>query len=134
MGNIYRLAVRPTVLTGSAPCSQSIYYAKNILAATAGANTVTVTFNAAGIYPDIRILEYSGVDPVNAVDGIVGTIGNSATSSNGGVQSFSFHCAVRLRFLDLTDRPFHVPFLFVRSVDEHRFFGMPQGPRWIGFA
>ena len=67
-GNVYQLAVGPTVLTGSAPLSQAIYYAKNISAATAGANTVTVTFNAAAIYADIRILEYSGIDPVTPVD------------------------------------------------------------------
>jgi hypothetical protein len=39
-GNVYQLAAGPTVLTGSSPISQSIYYAKNILAATAGANSV----------------------------------------------------------------------------------------------
>ncbi len=50
-GNLYHLAVGPTVLTGSAPLSQAIYYAKNISAAIAGANTVTVNFNAAADYP-----------------------------------------------------------------------------------
>src|SRR5438876_10147772 len=40
-GNTYTLAVGPTVETGVA--TQSIYYAKNIQAATA--NAVTVTFN-----------------------------------------------------------------------------------------
>jgi hypothetical protein len=39
-GNVYHLAVGPTVLTGSAPWTQSIYYAKNIGAAIAGANVV----------------------------------------------------------------------------------------------
>jgi hypothetical protein len=39
--NAYTRAVGPTVLSGS--LSQSIYYAKNIAAAAAGANTVTVT-------------------------------------------------------------------------------------------
>ena len=38
---------------------QSIYYAKNV---AAGANTVIVTFNKAAAYPDVRILEYSGLD------------------------------------------------------------------------
>ena len=50
LGNLYQLAVGPTVLTGSAPCSQTIYYAKNISAATAGTNVATVKFNAAAIY------------------------------------------------------------------------------------
>src|ERR1700758_2782671 len=43
-GNPYLLAVGPTVLTGSAPLTQAIYYAKNIASATAGANSVTLSF------------------------------------------------------------------------------------------
>ena len=81
-GNVYQLAVGPMV-TGT--LSQAIYYAKNISAAAAATNAVTVTFNAAANYPDIRILEYSGIDPVNPVDTVVGAIGNSATSSSGAV-------------------------------------------------
>ena len=84
-GNVYQLAVGPTVMTGSAPLSQAVYYAKNISAATAGANAVTVKFNAAALYADIRILEYSGIDPVNPVDVVVDATGNSATSSSGTV-------------------------------------------------
>src|ERR1700757_2895143 len=67
-GNIYKLAVGPTLQTGSVALSQSIYYAQNISTAAAGANTVTLTFNKGAIYPDIRILEYSGIDPVSPVD------------------------------------------------------------------
>src|SRR6185503_16096561 len=44
-GNIYTRAVGPTILADAA--TQSIYYAKNIVAAAAGANTVTVTFSTA---------------------------------------------------------------------------------------
>jgi hypothetical protein len=76
-GNIYQLAVGPTV-TGA--LSQSIYYAKNIAAASAAANAVTVTFSGLASYPDIRILEYSGIDTVNPVDTFAGAIGNRATS------------------------------------------------------
>ena len=54
-GNVYTPAVGPTVVSGA--LSQSIYYAKNIAAAAAGANSVTVTFATAAAYPDIRILE-----------------------------------------------------------------------------
>jgi hypothetical protein len=54
------------------PLSQSIYYAKNINEAAPGANVVTVTFNAPANYPDIRILEYSGIDLLDPVDGSVG--------------------------------------------------------------
>jgi hypothetical protein len=84
-GNVYQLAVGPMLLTGSDPRTQSIYYAKNILAATAGSNTVTVTFNAAAYYPDIRILEYSGIDTATPVDVSAAATGNSTTSSSGTV-------------------------------------------------
>ena len=80
-GNTYALAVGPTIQSGYA--SQSIYYAKNIVSATAGANTVTVTFASAATNPDIRILEYSGADPNNPVDVAAATSGSSATSSSG---------------------------------------------------
>ena len=76
-GNSYTLAVGPTALSGVA--SQSIYYAKNIAAAAAGANTVTVTFSTGAKYPDIRILEYSGADKVNPVDVTAASSGNSGT-------------------------------------------------------
>ena len=79
-GNTYTLAVGPTAISGVA--SQSIYYAKNIAAAAAG-NAVTVTFSAAAKYPDIRIAEYSGLDPVNPVDVTAAATGNSATGSSG---------------------------------------------------
>ncbi|MBV8376908.1 MAG: fibronectin type III domain-containing protein [Verrucomicrobia bacterium] len=80
-GNDYELAVGPNVVNGV--LSQLIYYAKNISAADAGANVVTLTFNGAANSADIRILEYSGVDPVNPLDTAVGATGNSATSSSG---------------------------------------------------
>jgi uncharacterized protein YciI len=83
-GNAYLLAVGPMV-TGT--ISQSIYYAKNIPAAAAAANAVTVTFSASASYPDIRILEYSGIDPVNPVDGFLGAAGNGATSSSGTLKT-----------------------------------------------
>src|SRR5215472_2176421 len=63
MGNAYTLAVGPTVQNRVA--SQAIYYAKNIVSAPAGGNTVTVTFSRAANSPDIRILEYSGADKNN---------------------------------------------------------------------
>ena len=78
-GNVYTLAVGPTLLSGA--LSQSIYYAKNIVAAAGGANTVTVKFNKAAVYPDIRVVEYSGLDRVNPVDVTATATGMSATSS-----------------------------------------------------
>ena len=80
-GNTYVRAVGPTVVSGT--LSQSIYYAKNILAAAAGTNSVTVTFSAAAAYPDIRILEYSGADLGNPVDVTAAATGNNANSASG---------------------------------------------------
>ncbi len=80
-GNVYARAVGPTIQAGVA--SQSIYYAKNIAAASAGANSVTVTFSAAAAYPDIRVLEYKGADLNNPVDVTAASSGSSATSSSG---------------------------------------------------
>src|ERR1700722_389245 len=84
-GNLYSLAVGPTALTGSAPLTQSIYYAKNISAALAGANVVTLTFNASVAFPDVRILEYSGLDPSSPLDVTAAATGNSASSTSGAV-------------------------------------------------
>ena len=82
-GNVYTPAVGPTVVSGV--LSQSVYYAKNIVSAAAGTNTVTVTFSAAAVYPDIRILEYSGADPNVPVDVTAANSGNGTTSSSGSV-------------------------------------------------
>jgi hypothetical protein len=80
LGNAYTLAAGP--IRGS-NVSQSIYYAKGIVA---GSNQVTVTFNQAARYPDIRILEYAGV---SAADRNVGATGNSALSSSGSATTTS---------------------------------------------
>src|SRR3984893_14505106 len=82
-GNIYQLAIGPTQLSGTA--SQSIYYAKQIVGAPAGVNAVTVTFITAAPFADVRILEYSGIDPLNPVDVVVGATGASGTSDSGAV-------------------------------------------------
>ena len=76
-GNTYALAIGPTSGTG---LRQSIYYAKSI---AGGSNTVTVAFTQAAVYPDVRILEYSGLDTANPLDVNAGTSGNSATASSG---------------------------------------------------
>jgi chitodextrinase len=81
-GNTYALAAGPTAVSGF--LSQSIYYLKNIAGAAAGGNTVTVTFNKAAAFPDIRILEYSGIDTTSPLDVTASGSGNSnaaATSS-----------------------------------------------------
>jgi len=81
-GNIYQLAV-PTA-RGSGH-SQAIYYAKNIVAANAGSNTVTVTFNVAARYPDIRITEYSGLDRSSPFDVGTSASGSGTTANSGSV-------------------------------------------------
>jgi len=54
-GNSYTLAVGPTVVSGFA--SQAIYFAKNIVAAAPGTNTLTIRFDRAAQYVDLRIHE-----------------------------------------------------------------------------
>src|SRR5260370_5843168 len=81
-GNAYALAAGPVVQ--SATASQAIYYAKNILAAAAGANAVTVTFNVGARFPDIRIAEYSGLDTVNPLDVSVGAHSTATPTSDSG--------------------------------------------------
>ncbi|HEY7374437.1 MAG TPA: galactose oxidase-like domain-containing protein, partial [Polyangia bacterium] len=75
-GNVYQLAIGPTVFTGV--LSQSIYYAANIKASIT--NSVTVTFNQAATYPDVRILQYHGLDANDPLDGVAGGSGSSDTS------------------------------------------------------
>ena len=82
-GNAYALAVGPTVQSGTA--TQSIYYAKNIKAAAASGNSVTVTFSAGPRYLDMRIAEYKGLDPSNPVDVGVAAQGRSTSSNSGSV-------------------------------------------------
>ena len=84
---LYTRAVGPTVQSGTA--SQSIYYAKNITSAVAGNNTVTVTFSSAAMYPDVRVLEYSGADLNNPVDVTSASSGNSGTSSSSSAATTS---------------------------------------------
>jgi fibronectin type 3 domain-containing protein len=79
--NVYALAVGPTVRAGFA--TQSIYYAKNIQAAAAGANVVTITFDRAAQHPDLRIVEYKGLDTVSPLDVVAAASGNSNSSSSG---------------------------------------------------
>jgi len=87
-GNTYALAVGPTVQPGPAGgggLTQAIYYAKNIASAAAGGNIVTVRFSTGAAFPDVRILEYSGLSPTSPLDVTAAAAGNSATSSTGAV-------------------------------------------------
>ena len=77
LGNSYALAVGPTA--GKA-LTQSIYYANQI---AAGSNAVTVTFNHKAAYPDVRVLEYSGLDPTAPLDVTAAAAGNSQNGNSG---------------------------------------------------
>src|SRR3984893_9679164 len=77
-GNAYQLAVGPTVYSGSR--TLSTYYAANIAAASA--NTVTVTFTTAARYPDVRILEYSGIATTSPLDVTAAAMGSSTSASS----------------------------------------------------
>jgi RHS repeat-associated protein len=79
-GNVYTRAVGPTTVAGK--LSQSIYYAKNVAAAVGG-NTVIVNFSQAAQFPDIRILEYGGIDTTSPVDVTAGASGTGTTSDSG---------------------------------------------------
>ncbi len=80
-GNSYLVAAGPTTSAGNA--TQVTYYAQNIAAAVAGANTVTVTFNTTVNFPDVRVLEYSGITPTGALDVSVGASGVGTNPSSG---------------------------------------------------
>ena len=78
-GNTYQAAVPAQRGTG---ISQAIYYASNI---KGGSNTVTVTFNQPASYVDLRVVEYSGLSPVNPFDAGASAAGNSSAPNSGPV-------------------------------------------------
>ncbi len=81
-GNTYQLAAP---LVRGAGISQAIYYAKNIAPAAAGTNTVTVTFDGQTAFPDIRVTEYSGLDPAAPFDVAASQTGSTATATSPNV-------------------------------------------------
>jgi hypothetical protein len=76
-GNAYSLAVGPTTASG---LTSAIYYAKNI---AAGSNTVTVTFNQTAGWPNINVLEYSGLSTTSPLD-VTATASGTGTTANSG--------------------------------------------------
>lgn len=80
-GNTY--AVAGSALAGTG-LTQVMYYAKNILGDSgATPNQITVTFNQASQAPDVRVLEYSGLDTTNPVDVTAGTVGSGSLADSG---------------------------------------------------
>ena len=81
-GNTYAQAAPVARGTG---LSQAIYYAKNIVASPAGLNTVTVTFDAAVPYADVRVTEYGGLDRPTRSMWALGRGSAPASASSGAV-------------------------------------------------
>jgi chitodextrinase len=82
-GNAYVPAT--TVKTGPNSYAQVIFYAKNIVAAAANANSVTVTFDGLVGNLDVRIAEYSGLSTTNALDVTAGASGTGTNTASGAV-------------------------------------------------
>jgi hypothetical protein len=72
-GNRYSVAAPARSGTG---LSQAIYYAPAI---ASGANTVTVKFNGAALYVDLRIAEYAGL--TGSVDSVSSGVGATSPAS-----------------------------------------------------
>src|SRR5450631_2059719 len=79
-GNVYSLA-NTVSLPGTA--TEVVYYAQNIVGAAANGNSVTVTFNSKVYDPDIRIGEYSGIDPNMPLDVAMGASGSGSITTSG---------------------------------------------------
>jgi hypothetical protein len=83
-GNTYQPAL--PVINGTS-LSQVIYYAKNIVGdnvnCAPNCNTITVNFNTGASAPDLRVLEYSGLDPNNPLDQVAGNAGSGPTADTG---------------------------------------------------
>lgn len=75
-GDTFALAAGPTKRTTT--ITQSAYYAKNI---AGGSNTVTVHFNKAAKFVDLRVLEYSGLDSTAPFDTSASATGTGAQAS-----------------------------------------------------
>ncbi|MGH9503929.1 MAG: beta strand repeat-containing protein [Terriglobales bacterium] len=79
-GNTYVAAL--PVVNGNG-VSQVIYYAKNIVGDTGTPNQVTVTFDQPAMAPDVRILEYSGLDITAPLDAATGNFGSGTLADSG---------------------------------------------------
>jgi hypothetical protein len=85
-GNVYQLAVGPTRKPPN--LTQSIYYAADVAAAGAGANTLTVTLDAKASTVDVRVAEYSGLS-AGPLDATAAASGNGTSASSGSATTAS---------------------------------------------
>jgi glucose/arabinose dehydrogenase/chitodextrinase len=83
-GNAYQVAA-PTARGPGV--SQALYFAPNVRSAGPGANTVTVVFSTAVPYADVRITEYSGLDPSTPLDGNASASGTALSANSGNVST-----------------------------------------------
>ncbi|MDP9008795.1 MAG: PASTA domain-containing protein [Pseudomonadota bacterium] len=82
MGNAY---TRVNSVSYGTTATQVAYYAQDIVGAPAGKNTVTATFNMKVGNPDLRIVEYSGIDPTRPLDASGGKATTGVLTSSGAV-------------------------------------------------
>jgi chitodextrinase len=83
-GNLYQQALATFRGNGM---SQAIYYAANIQ--PAASNRVTVTFDQAAVFVDLRITEYSGLKASNPFQVGVSATGNGSSASTGSLTTTS---------------------------------------------
>src|ERR1700693_2195606 len=76
--NTYRLVGT----TAGHGLSQAIYYAPNIVLPNNTTPTITVTFNQIAAFPDVRILEYSGLSASSPLDTWTGNTGISTSAAS----------------------------------------------------
>ena len=81
--NTYVLAVGPTTASG---LSSALYYAANIIG---GSNTVTVTFNTTAAWPNVNVMEYSGLSTSNPLDVTSAGTGAGTTANSGSATTTS---------------------------------------------
>jgi hypothetical protein len=63
---------------------QAIYYSRNMVLPNNVTPTMTVTFNQIAGFPDVRILEYSGLSTTAPLDNWAGSSGVSTSADSGG--------------------------------------------------
>jgi chitodextrinase len=85
-GNVYQPALATFRGNGM---SQAIYYAANIAAAAAGSNQVTVHFDQAAVFVDLRITEYAGLRQSAPFQAGVSASGVGSSASTGPLAAAS---------------------------------------------
>src|SRR5262249_6857676 len=83
-GNTYHPGVATARGNG---LSQAIWYASSV--AAAGANQVSVTFDQAAVFVDLRATEYAGVRQTNPVTAGVSASGSGTLANNGSLVTSS---------------------------------------------